>query len=74
MPEKEIRNDIFGVSFPILFYRNVNKAKNNRVINTLKNTQLYKNGIYLIPTEFCFTYNYKLSYNINKSLHKNPFW
>ncbi len=50
MPEKEIRNDIFGVSFPILFYRNVNKAKNNRVINTLKNTQLYKNGIYLIPT------------------------
>ena len=35
MPEKEIRNDIFGVSFPILFYRNVNKAKNYRVIKTL---------------------------------------
>jgi len=50
MPEKEIRNDIFGVSFPILLDTNVNKAKNNKVINTLKNTQLYKNGIYLIPT------------------------
>ncbi len=44
MPEKEIRNDIFGVSFPILLYPNVNKAKNNN----LKNTQLYKNDITFI--------------------------